>query len=79
VHLDFWLLPDAFHRFIHYGHARRNNEPYMPPFAEMDVAAELEARGFRNVAVEPFAEAEGVDTADSPTWRFPWTVIAAEV
>ncbi|MFC3227917.1 class I SAM-dependent methyltransferase [Marinibaculum pumilum] len=78
VHLDFWLLPDAFHRFIHYGHARRNNEPYMPPFAEMDVAAELSARGFRNVSVEPFAEAEGVDTADSPTWRFPWTVIAAE-
>ncbi|MEQ8348907.1 MAG: class I SAM-dependent methyltransferase [Sneathiellaceae bacterium] len=76
VHLDFWLLPDAFARFIHYGHARRNNEPFMPPFAEMDVAAELQARGFRNVAVEPFAEAEGVDTADSPTWRFPWTVIA---
>ena len=30
-------------------------------------------------AVQAFAEAGGVDTADSPTWRFPWTVIAAEV
>lgn len=79
VHLDFWLLPDAFARFIHYGHSRRNNEPFMPPFAEMDVAAELAARGFRNITIEPFAEAEGVEVQDSPTWRFPWTVIAAEV
>ncbi len=52
VHLDFWALPDAFARFVHYGHSRRNNEPYMPPWAEMDVTAVLEAKGFEKVEVD---------------------------
>jgi ubiquinone/menaquinone biosynthesis C-methylase UbiE len=78
LHLDFHVLPDAFARFIHYGHARRNNEPFMQPWAEMDVAALLQAKGFKNVTVTPFAEAEGIDAGDFETWRFPWTVIAAE-
>jgi len=78
VHLDFHVLPDAFAQFIHYGHGRRNNEPFMQPWAEMDVAAVLAAKGFRNVSVEPFAEADGVEVTDNPSWRFPWTVIAAE-
>ncbi len=78
LHLDFHVLPDAFARFIHYGHARRNNEPFMQPWAEMDVAALLQAKGFKNVSVTPFAEAEGIDAGDFETWRFPWTVIAAE-
>ncbi|WP_050929098.1 class I SAM-dependent methyltransferase [Aestuariivita boseongensis] len=78
VHLDFYILPDPFAEFIHYGHSRRNNEPFMVPLAEMDVRAELEARGFTNISIEPFQEAEGIDTENSPYWRFPWTIIAAE-
>jgi ubiquinone/menaquinone biosynthesis C-methylase UbiE len=77
VHLDFHALPDVFSRFIHYGHGRRNNEPFMEPWAEMDVAAVLADKGFGDIRVESFAEAEGVDAVDSPVWRFPWTVISA--
>ena len=47
VHLDFHLLPDAFTRFIHYGHGQRNNEVYMEPWAEMDIAAVLRKQGFK--------------------------------
>lgn len=78
VHLDFYRLEDPFARFIHYTHARRNNEPFMEPWAEMDVVAELEARGFTNVRVLPFKEADNMQVNDSPTWRFPWTAISAE-
>ena len=78
VHLDFYILPDVFTEFIHYGHSRRNNEPFMVPLAEMDVKAELEARGFANISIEPFQEAEGVDVQNSPYWRFPWTIISAD-
>lgn len=78
VHLDFYALPDAFARFIHYGHGKRNNEPFMQPWAELDVVGLLSAKGFRNIVIEPFAETDGADLEDSPTWRFPWTVISAE-
>lgn len=77
VHLDFYVLPDAFSEFIHYGHSRRNNEPFMIPLAEMNVRDELEARGFTDVSIEPFAEADGVDLDNCQYWRFPWTVISA--
>jgi ubiquinone/menaquinone biosynthesis C-methylase UbiE len=77
VHLDFHELPDVFSRFIHYGHGRRNNEPFMEPWAEMDVVAVLKEKGFEDVTVKSFAEAEGVDAINSPVWRFPWTVISA--
>ena len=78
IHLDFHHLPDPFLRFVHYGHGRRNNEPYMEPFAEMDVVAVLEAKGFKNVRVLPFEEAEGTLAPGYARWRFPWTIIAAE-
>jgi ubiquinone/menaquinone biosynthesis C-methylase UbiE len=78
IHLDFHHLPDPFLRFIHYGHGKRNNEPYMEPFAEMDVAAVLAAMGFKNVRVLPFEEAEGTLAPAYARWRFPWTIIAAE-
>ncbi len=78
VHLDFYILPDAFAEFIHYGHSQRNNEPFMVPLVEMDVKAELETRGFTNISIEPFQEADGVDVENSPFWRFPWTIIAAD-
>jgi len=82
VHLDF--LPqvqprgDAFARFVHYGHGRRNNEPYMEPLAEMDLAALLARLGFVNVEIRPFEEADGTLAPDYASWRFPWTVIIAE-
>jgi ubiquinone/menaquinone biosynthesis C-methylase UbiE len=82
VHLDF--LPqvqprgDAFARFIHYGHGRRNNEPFMAPLAEMDLAGLLERLGFANVQIRAFEEADGALAPDYASWRFPWTVIVAE-
>jgi ubiquinone/menaquinone biosynthesis C-methylase UbiE len=78
VHLDFHHLRDPFARFIHYSHGRRNNEPFMEPLAEMDIAAVIERLGFSKVKVEPFEEADGALAADFPTWRYPWTVITAE-
>ncbi len=78
VHLDFYILPDPFTAFIHYGHSRRNNEPFMVPLAELDLRTALEERGFTNISIEPFQEAEGVDVSNSPSWRFPWTIIAAD-
>lgn len=78
VHLDFWHLPDAFTRFIHYTHGRRNNEPFMEPWAEMDAPAELEEIGFKSVTVLPFEEADGTLAPEYRNWRFPWTLIVAE-
>jgi len=78
AHLDFYQVPDAFARFIHYGHARRNNEPFMEPWAEMDPVVLLEEQGLTNIQVVAFQEAEGVDADNSPFWRFPWTIIYGE-
>ena len=78
VHLDFHHLPDAFARFIHYGHGRRNNEPFMEPFAKMDLAPVLADKGFRNIGIEPFEETDGALAAERSDWRFPWTLIVAE-
>lgn len=77
VHLDFYRFADAFARFMHYGHARRNNEPYMQPLAELDLPRMLQEKGFTQVRIEPFSEAPGIDPADTSAWRFPWTVISA--
>ncbi|MCP5360360.1 MAG: class I SAM-dependent methyltransferase [Steroidobacteraceae bacterium] len=74
VHLDFYHMPDVFQRLLHYGHARRNNEPYMQPLAELDLPAMLRAIGFVDILIEPFREA---DDATDDAWRFPWTVISA--
>jgi len=79
VHLDFYLVPDPFAEFIHRGHSRRNNEPFMLPLLEVDLKTELAARGFTNISIEPFEEAEGIDTQNSKFWRFPWTIIAADL
>jgi len=78
VHLDFHHLPDAFARFIHYGHGRRNNEPFMEPLAKMDLADVLAKKGFSNVEVSPFEETDGALDPDRRDWRFPWTLIVAE-
>ena len=50
----------------------------MQPLADMDVKAALEDKGFRNVEIRPFEEADGVLDAAYKNWRFPWTVIMAE-
>src|SRR6185436_18925360 len=48
------------HRLMHFGHSRRNNEPFMEPLARMDLPALLEKLGFRDIRIEPFEEADGV-------------------
>ena len=79
VHLDF-LVPetDAFNRFIHFGHGRRNNEPFMEPLCQMDVVSVHRKLGFREVQVLPFEEAPGTLTPDHRAWRFPWAMIVAK-
>jgi len=75
AHLDFYRLPDAFARFIHYGHGRRNNEPFMQPLAEMDLEGLLARHGFKDIRIEPYAEDDGVLDEGYRPWRFPWTLI----
>ena len=74
------LAPAAlpFERFIHYGHARRNNEPYMAPLDEMDLEGLHRAAGFRAVRIVPFEEMPGTLTPGHRAWRFPWSAIIAE-
>lgn len=76
VHLDF-RVKDPFLEFIHYGHARRNNEPYMEEINNLDIEAELQGAGFREVKTMPFEEVDGATRPDWPTWRFPWAVFVA--
>ena len=78
VHLDFHQIPNAFSRFIHYGHAMRNNEPFMKPWAEIDPGKLMKNKGLTNIKIIPFQEAEGVDAKNSPFWRFPWTILYGE-
>ena len=78
MHLDFYHFPDAFTRFMHYGHGRRNNEPYMQPLAELDLPGVLKSRGFTGIEVVPFQEAESVGPDSQDVWRLPWTVISAK-
>lgn len=77
VHLDFWYFPDAFARFLHYGHGRRNNEPYMQPLAETDLPGLMKERGFTDIEIRPFKESPTADVNDKTAWRFPWTYISA--
>ena len=78
VHLDF-LVPESepFKRFIHYTHGRRNNEPFMEPLNEIDIAELHRKAGFREVEIIPFEEAAGTLAPDYRAWRFPWTMIVA--
>ncbi|MCS6933402.1 MAG: class I SAM-dependent methyltransferase [Acetobacteraceae bacterium] len=77
IHLDF-LPPeeDEFLTWIHYGHGRRNNEPYMEPLARMGIGRVMEAIGFREVRIEPFEEMEGALARRETHWRFPWAVVS---
>ncbi len=77
VHLDFLPPDDEFLTWLHYGHGRRNNEPYMEPLARMGIGAAMERIGFRDVAIAPFEEMEGAFARSTMQWRFPWAVISA--
>jgi ubiquinone/menaquinone biosynthesis C-methylase UbiE len=78
VHLDFLPGPGDFDRLIHFGHSRRNNEPFMEPLARMDLAALLGRLGLRSVEIRPFEEADGTLAPGYRCWRFPWALISAE-
>lgn len=75
VHLDFWLMRDAFDRFIFEGHSWRNNEPFMSSLFAMDLPKILADIGFVDIEISTFAEAEHIDPKEYPYWRFPWTKI----
>ena len=78
IHLDFIPADDPFLHFLHYGHGRRNNEPYMEPMVKMDVKQTMRDLGFRNVETMEFEEMPGSLAARYERWRFPWTVIVGE-
>ena len=78
VHLDFLPADSEFDRLIHFGHGRRNNEPFMEPLARMDLAALLGRLGLRNIEIRRFEEAEGTLAPGYRYWRFPWALISAE-
>jgi ubiquinone/menaquinone biosynthesis C-methylase UbiE len=77
IHLDFLADADPFKRFIHYGHSRRNNEPYMAPLNEMDLVAVHKQLGFESVEILPFEESPGALGEHARAWRFPWALIVA--
>ncbi|MBL8698324.1 MAG: class I SAM-dependent methyltransferase [Alphaproteobacteria bacterium] len=78
IHLDFIPADDPFMHFMHYGHGRRNNEPYMEPMVKMDVKQTMRDLGFRNVETFDFEEMPGALASRFERWRFPWTVIVGE-
>lgn len=78
IHLDFLPADDAFARLLHFGHGRRNNEPFMEPLARMDLAAAHRAAGLDGMRVTGFEDEDGA-LARPPgrKWRLPWAVIIA--
>ena len=77
IHLDFLTDADPFRRYIHEGHSARNNEPFMPPLNDMDLAGAHRRAGFESVEVVPFEEMPGTLDPSFNAWRFPWVMIVA--
>ena len=77
IHLDFLTDDDPFRRFIHEGHSRRNNEPFMPMLNDMDLDGAHRRAGFTSVEVIAFEEMPGTLAPGFDAWRFPWAIIAA--
>ncbi len=77
IHLDFLTDADPFRRYIHEGHSERNNEPFMPPLNDMDIAGAHRRAGFDAVEIVPFEEMPGTLDPAFANWRFPWTMIIA--
>jgi ubiquinone/menaquinone biosynthesis C-methylase UbiE len=77
IHLDFLTDSDPFRRYIHEGHADRNNEPFMPKLNEMDLAGAHRRAGFEAVEIVPFEEMAGTLDPAFANWRFPWAMVIA--
>lgn len=81
VSLDFHSPPGClFGDFIHYGHARRNEEPFMRSFAETDYLAMQREIGFATAQMLPFDDGSGQHVRERApeAWRFPAQVFVAE-
>jgi SAM-dependent methyltransferase len=80
AHLDFYSPPGGvWGRFIHYGHARRNNEVFMRSFCESAFVELQRHHGFTDVTIENFDDGTGPVGADDipPVWRFPFQLLKA--
>lgn len=77
IHLDFLPGEDPFAQFIHFGHGRRNNEPFMEPMSHIDFAGLCGALGLVDVEIAPFEEETGALAVAGTQWRLPWVVIRA--
>lgn len=77
VHLDFYRFPSTLRKFLHFGHGKRNNEPFMISLASMDLPKMLTEIGFVDLEIEPFSETGDAPGTDPAEWRFPWTTICA--
>lgn len=79
VHLDFHSPPGgSWGAFIHYGHARRNNEVFMRSFCETDFLGLQRQAGFVEVDMLPFDDGSGLPGPDGPaSWRFPFQLFVA--
>lgn len=80
AHLDFHSPPGGvFGDFVHYGHARRNNEVFMRSFCETDFLAMQREIGFRSAGMRPFDDGSGTWTRAQvpPAWRFPAQLFVA--
>jgi ubiquinone/menaquinone biosynthesis C-methylase UbiE len=77
IHLDFLMRDDPFRQWVHNGHSARNNEPFMVPLNEMDIAQAHRDAGFDDVEIVPFEEFDGALSTGNTAWRFPWTMIIA--
>ena len=77
IHLDFRADDDPWAEYIHYGHSKRNNEPFMPPLDRMNLEAAHRRAGFDKVEILPFEEMSGALSPGNTAWRFPWVIIAA--
>jgi len=80
VHLDFHSPPGgSWGQFIHYGHARRNNEVFMRSFCETDFNGLQRAAGFIDVEMQPFDDGTGLPAPGCAPdrWRFPFQLFIA--
>jgi ubiquinone/menaquinone biosynthesis C-methylase UbiE len=75
IHLDYATDDDPFDRFIHYGHAHRNNEPYMRPLNEMDLSGAFREAGYEDIRIIPFEESPNALSPANKAWRFPWVIV----
>lgn len=80
VSLDFQDPPGGvFGRFIHYGHARRNDEVFMRAFCDVNLLAMQREAGFRVAEMRPFDDGSGLWRQEDrpPVWRFPSQLFVA--